>query len=158
MNNHYKAGHTSVVAVALILGSLTLGTSAIAVETSIANTADTIPVTLKNYKVAESDLAFGGTIKLGGVNKLRHLPVQPFDLKNQTVVRMNQDTIYSGAVIDVSKGASITLPEADGRYQAVMIVQNDHYVNDVFLGAGTYEIKSDTKSDFVLLAVRKRLI
>jgi len=70
------------------------------------------------------------------------------------VVRMNQDTVYSGAVVDVSKGATITLPETDGRYQSAMVVQNDHYVNDVFIGAGTYEIKSDTDSNFVNLSVR----
>lgn len=70
---------------------------------------------------------------------------------------MNQDTIYSTAVVDVSNGATITLPEANGRYQAVMIVQNDHYINDVFIGADTYKIESDTDSDFVLLAVRTEI-
>ena len=121
---------------------------------SIANATDTVPVTFENYKVAESDLAFGGVIKLGGANKLVHFPVTAFDLSNQTVVRMNQDTIYSGAVVDVSKGATITLPETDGRYQLANIIQSDHYVNDVFIGAGTYQIKSDTDSDFVMVNVR----
>ena len=102
MNIQHKIQHSTIVAT-LLLSSLTLGTSAIAKEASIPNTADTIPVTLKNYKVAESDLTFGNIIKLGPANKLVHFPVKPFDLKNQTVVRMNQDTIYSGAVIDVSK-------------------------------------------------------
>lgn len=118
---------------------------------------DQIPVTLKNYEVAESDLAFGNTIKLGGTNKLIHLPVKKFDLSKQVVVRMNQDTVYSGAVVDTSKGASITLPKTDGRYMSAMIVQNDHYVNDVFIGAGTYQIKSDTDSDFVMVSVRTEI-
>ena len=87
------------------------------------NNADRIPVILENYKIAESDLAFGGTVKLGAANKLIHLPVQSFDLNKQTVIRMNQDTIYSGAVIDVSEGATMTLPKSDGRYQSVMIVK-----------------------------------
>ncbi|PCI57659.1 MAG: lytic murein transglycosylase [Gammaproteobacteria bacterium] len=113
-----------------------------------------IPVTLKNYKIAESDLTNGNVVKLGAINKLVHFPVQPFDLSNQTVVRMNQDTIYSAAVIDVSKGATITLPEANGRYQLANVIQNDHYINDVFVGAGTYEIKSDTDSDFVQVNIR----
>ncbi len=122
--------------------------------TFVACATDTIPVTLENYKVAESDLANGNLIKLGAANKLVHLPVKAFDLNDQVVVRMNQDTIYSGAVVDVSKGVTITLPETDGRYQSVMIVQNDHYINDVFIGAGTYQIKSDTDSDFVQVTVR----
>jgi len=116
-----------------------------------------IPVTLKNYKVAESDLAFGNTIKLGGANKLIHLPVKKFDLSKQVVVRMNQDTVYSGAVVDTSKGASITLPKTDGRYMSAQITQNDHYVNDVFIGARTYQIKSDTDSDFVMVSVRTEI-
>ena len=141
--------HRPIITSALVVSSLLLFGN-----TAIANESAKVPVTLKNYKVAESDVAFGGNVKLGASNKLVHLPVKPFDLKNQTVVRMNQDTVYSGAVVDVSKGATITIPEANGRYLAVMIVQNDHYVNDVFIGAGTYEIKSDTDSDFVILAIR----
>ena len=123
-------------------------------EASIASAVDTIPVTIENYKVAESDVAFGGTVKLGGENKFVHLPVKEFDLSKQVVVRMNQDTVYSGAVVDASKGVNITLPETDGRYMSAQITQNDHYVNDVYIGAGTYPIISDTDSDFVHISVR----
>jgi hypothetical protein len=154
MNILHKAQRSTITSALIVISLLNVGCSGEVEEATIANAADTIPVTLENYKIAESDLAFGGTIKQGAVNKLVHLPVQPLDLNNQTVVRMNQDTIYSAAVVDVSEGATITLPETDGRYQAVMIVQNDHYINDVFIGAGTYQIKSHTNSDFVLLAVR----
>jgi len=143
-----------IITSALFVSSLIIFGCSTEKEASIADTTDTIPVTLENYKRAESDLAFGGTIKLGGVNKFVHLPVQPFDLSNQTVVRMNQDTIYSGAVVDVSKGATITLPKTDGRYMSAQITQNDHYVNDVFIGAGTYQIKSDIDSDFVMVSIR----
>jgi len=123
----------------------------------MADEAAKMPVTLKNYKVAESDVAFGNTIKLGGANKFAHLPVKEFDLSKQVVVRMNQDTVYSGAIVDVSKGATVTLPQTDGRYMSAMIVQNDHYVNDVFIGAGTYELKSDTESDFVMVSIRTEI-
>ena len=147
----------AIITTALVVSSLIIWGCSTAKEASITDKTDTIPVTLENYKRAESDLAFGGTIKLGGVNKFVHLPVKPFDLSNQTVVRMNQDTIYSGAIVDVSKGATITLPETDGRYQSAMIVQNDHYVNDVFIGAGTYQIKSDIDSDFVMVSIRTEI-
>ena len=69
-----------------------------------------IPVTLENYKVAESDLAFYNITKLAGTGKFFHFPVEEFDLDNQTVVRMNQDTVYCAAILSVSEGASITLP------------------------------------------------
>ena len=93
--------------------------------------AKTTAVTLENFKIAESNVAFNNIAKTGGVNKFFHFPVTAFDLDNQTVVRMNQDTIYSAAIVDVSKGATITLPDTNGRYQSVMVVQNDHYINDV---------------------------
>ena len=153
MNIHKKI-HLPIITSALVVSSLLIIGCSKSEETSTANTTDTIPVTLENYKVAESDVTNGKVIKMGAANKLVHLPVQPFDLKNQTVVRMNQDTIYSAAVVDVSKGATITLPEANGRYQLANVIQNDHYINDVFVGAGTYELKSDTDSDFVQVNIR----
>ena len=116
---------------------------------------DVIPVTLDNYKVAESDLAFHNITKLVGTGKFFHFPVDEFDLNNQTVVRMNQDTIYSGAIINVSQGASITLPETDGRYMSAMVVQNDHYIDQVFKTPGEHEIKAAT--DFVMVALRIRI-
>ena len=114
-----------------------------------------IPVTLENYKIAESDLAFYNITKLVGTGKFFHFPVEEFDLDNQTVVRMNQDTVYSGDILNVSEGASITLPETDGRYMSAMVVQNDHYIDQVFKNPGKYEIKADT--DFVMVALRTRI-
>jgi len=113
-----------------------------------------IGVTLDNYEVAESDLAFYNVTKLVGMNTLFHFPTGTFDLDNQTVVRMNRDTYYSAAVIDTTQGATLTIPETNGRYLSVMVVQNDHYIDQVFLEPGTHEITSDT--DFAMVAMRIR--
>ena len=113
-----------------------------------------IPVTLDNYEVAESDLAFYNITKLVGMNTFFHFPTGAFDLDNQTVVRMNRDTYYSGAIIDTTQGATVTIPETNGRYLSVMVVQNDHYIDQVFLEPGTHEITSDT--DFAIVAMRIR--
>lgn len=115
---------------------------------------DKIPVTLENYEVAESDLAFYNITKLVGMNTFFHFPTGAFDLNNQTVVRMNRDTYYSSAVIDTTQGASITIPETNGRYLSVMVVQNDHYIDQVFLEPGTHEITSET--EFAMVAMRIR--
>jgi hypothetical protein len=115
--------------------------------------SELIPITLENYEVAETDLAFNNVTKVVGTNKFLHFPLDAFDLKKQAVVRMNQDTVYSAAVVNASAGATVTLPEvADGRYMTVMIAQNDHYVDQVFKTAGKHQIKSDT--DFVGVLVR----
>ncbi len=115
---------------------------------------DPVPVTLENYETAESDLAFNNVTKFIGTNEFLHFPVDAFDLDNQTVVRMNRDTIYSGAVVNVSGGATVTLPESDGRYLSAMVVQNDHYIDQVFKTPGEHVIEADT--DFVMVAIRIR--
>jgi len=120
-----------------------------------SDSAAPIPVTLENYKFAESDLAFYNITKLVRTNKFFHFPVEEFDLDNQTVVRMNQDTIYSAAIVNVAEGATITLPETDGRYMSAVIVQNDHYIDQVFKTPGEHTIVADT--DFVMVALRTRI-
>ena len=118
------------------------------------NAGEKIAVTMDNYEVAESDLAFYNVTKLVGMNTFFHFPTGAFDLDNQTVVRMNRDTYYSAAVIDTTQGATVTIPETNGRYLSVMVVQNDHYIDQVFLEPGTHEITSDT--DFAMVAMRIR--
>jgi hypothetical protein len=64
------------------------------------------------------------------------------DLANQPVIRMNVDTIYSSLVLNLSKPAEITLPEIDGRYQSMHVVNQDHYM---FVEAkpGTYKLTEE---------------
>jgi len=126
----------------------------LAIALSISSTAvfaDKVSVTLENYKWAESDLAFNNITKNVGSNAWLHFPgLTPLD--QQTVVRMNRDTIYSAYIADLSKGGTITIPENDGRYISVMIVQNDHYIDQVFTKPGTYTLK--TQTEFAMIAAR----
>jgi hypothetical protein len=73
--------------------------------------------------------------------KLIHVrdPITP---DNQAVIRMNQDTLYSGLVLDLSEPAEITLPNAGGRYQSMLVINQDHYL---FSEAkpGTYTLTED---------------
>src|SRR4051794_15045454 len=75
----------------------------------------------------------------GGVNRFEHNRV-PAPIDQQTVIRMNRDTLYSFAVVDVSAGATLTIPDADERYLSVMVVNEDHYINRVFHDAGRYDL------------------
>ncbi len=47
----------------------------------------------------------------GGINRFRHNRA-PASVEEQTVIRMNRDTLYSFAVVDVSAGATLTIPDA----------------------------------------------
>jgi hypothetical protein len=115
-----------------------------------------IKVTPETYIRAESDRSFANIQALAGaVNKFFHIRL-PTPLDGQTVIRMNRDTLYSGAIIDTSKGASIMLPKAPaGRFISAEVIDNDHFCPAVFYDAGKHSIKSDTR--YVLVAVRIQL-
>ena len=54
---------------------------------------------------------------------------EPASIDDQPVIRQNRDTLYSSAIVDISEGATLTLPDAGDRYLSVMVVNNDHYIN-----------------------------
>jgi hypothetical protein len=57
-------------------------------------------VTADNFARAETDLDFGNIAKDGGFAKFLHFS-EPPPLDHQSVIRMNRDTLYSGAVFDL---------------------------------------------------------
>ena len=75
----------------------------------------------------------------GGVNTFSHNR-EPASVDKQTVIRMNRDTLYSFAVVDISAGAALTVPDVGERYLSVMVVNEDHYINRVFHDAGCHEL------------------
>ena len=116
-----------------------------------------VPVTRDNYTRAESDRTFFNIAQLaGGVNRFYHYrTLMPLD--KQSVVRMNKDTLYSGAVVDTSKGATLVVPEVPpGRYFSVLLIDNDHYSPEVIYTGGTHQLPQDTK--YLFLAVRIQLL
>jgi hypothetical protein len=115
----------------------------------------TIMVDSDNFVRAESNRMFAGIqAAAGGVNQWDHLRA-PTAVDEQTVIRMNRDTLYSFAVVDISQGAVFSLPEAGERYLSAMVVNEDHYINRVFHGAGEYRLAvEEFDTPHVLLAVR----
>lgn len=90
----------------------------------------------------------------GGINRFAHNRA-PASVEQQTVIRMNRDTLYSFAVVDVSAGATLTVPDAGKRYLSVMVVNEDHYINRVFHEAGRYRLTAeDLGSPYVVIAAR----
>ncbi|MGE0053090.1 MAG: DUF1214 domain-containing protein [Hyphomicrobium sp.] len=114
-----------------------------------------VPVTINNYVMAETAGQFDRILKMtGGINELRSFR-EPTPLDKQSVIRMNRDTLYSFAVVDISNGAKLTMPETDGRYNSAMIVNEKEYINKVFYQPGTHELtKEEFDTDYVLVAFR----
>lgn len=109
-------------------------------------------VNADNFVAAETARMFADIQRdAGGVNVLHHNR-QAAPLDQQTVIRMNLDTLYSFAVVDVSAGATVTIPESDGRYQSVMVVDGGHYVTQILHDPGEHAVSAET--DHVFVAVR----
>jgi hypothetical protein len=122
---------------------------------ALAPAAERERVTVDNFVRAESDHMIRANMKMMGVGfgQFMHLR-EPTTPDNQPVIRMNQDTLYSGTVLDLSKPVKITLPEIGGRYMSMHVVNQDHYC---FVGAkpGTYELTEDTVGTrFALVTIR----
>jgi hypothetical protein len=86
--------------------------------------AQTVPVTADDFVRAECDLYFGNAQKdAGGTGKFFHHR-EPTQVEKQPVIRMNRDTLYSGAVFDLEAGpVTITLPDAGKRFMSMQVIR-----------------------------------
>jgi hypothetical protein len=100
-------------------------------------------VTVENFARAETDTYNRGQMRAVGVGvgQLAHFR-EPITADNQTVIRQNQDTLYSGLILDLSKPARISMPETGGRYMSMHDVNQDHYMF-VESEPGTYELTEE---------------
>lgn len=114
-------------------------------------------VTPQTYARAETDRSFYNVQQqAGGINKFFKIR-KPTPLDQQTVVRMNKDTLYSAAIVDTSKGATITIPKMPpGRYFSVELVDNDHYAPAVIYTPGVHKLPTDTR--YLATLVRIQLL
>ncbi len=113
------------------------------------------PVTLDSFVRAESDTMFRANMAAFGMGpgELHHIRT-PTTPENQPVIRMNQDTLYSGIVLDLSQPVEITLPEVGGRYMSMHLVSQDHYMS-VRSEPGTFRLTQDeVGTRFALVTVR----
>jgi hypothetical protein len=107
--------------------ALTLTLMAIGGAQAQAPSDSTVPVTVENFVRAESDLYFGQVVNRGGFGKFYHLR-ELVSIDRQLVIRSNRDTLYSGAVFDLSAGpVTISLPNAGNRYMSMQVIDENHY-------------------------------
>lgn len=117
--------------------------------------AEPIPVNTDNFVRAESDLYFAGMIAKYGLGVLSHeRAMAPLD--QQTVIRLNRDTLYSAALIDLDAGpVTMTLPDPGTRFMSTQIIDEDHYTHFVHYGAGSFTLtREQIGTRYVLIGVR----
>ena len=114
-----------------------------------------ILVNVDNFARAETHRMFSSIAQgARGVNRWGHNRV-PTPIDQQTVIRMNRDTLYSFAVIDISQGATIALPDAGDRYLSAMVLNEDHLINAVLHEPGEHRLAVDRyETEYVLVGVR----
>ncbi len=137
----------------LYASAIVLGANAVLAQ-SPANAP--VPVTVDTLPRAESDLYFGGLLKdSGAIGKFLHRR-EPARIDNQTVIRLNRDTVYSSAIFDLDAGpVTITLPDAGSRFMSMQVINEDHYVPEVVYGKGSYTLTKDkVGTRYVAVAIR----
>ena len=131
-----------------------LGAWVLAMATTGAH-AEATKVNVMNFIVAQTAMQFDTyQTQAGGVNKVLNIR-EPVPVDHQTTIRMNRDTLYSFMVIDISAGATVTLPDAGTRYRSMMVVNEQNYINAVYLDSGPHELtKEQFGSDHVFIGIR----
>jgi hypothetical protein len=112
-------------------------------------------VNVDNFVRAETARMFAALQHdAGAVNVFSHNR-EPAAVEHQTVIRLNRDTLYSFAVVDISEGAALNIPEHGSRYVSAMVVNEEHFINRIFHDAGEHRLTIDHfETAHVLVAVR----
>ena len=158
MKSQNSAYRTMISIILVACGNLMLIESVIAgklAENLASHAVTSVTVNVDNYVKAETAFQFDRFLNMtGGTNKWGHNR-QPTPLDKQNVIRMNRDTLYSFALVDISKGATLTLPDPGERYMSIMVVNENEYINKVFHEGGTYKLTmKEFDTPYVLLVGR----
>jgi hypothetical protein len=146
-----------------IVGSLAISfaisldmTGVVRAQSAQPSEGSALPVTVDNFVRAESDQYFAGIQKeSGGTGKFQHRR-EPARIDNQTVVRLNRDTLYSSALFDLEAGpVTVTLPDAGKRFMSMQVINEDHYVPEVVYGKGNHVLtKEKAGTRYVVVGIR----
>lgn len=113
------------------------------------------PVNVLNYTRAETDMQFKSyASKTGGVGRFLHLR-EPYSVKDQTTIRGNRDTLYSVGVFDLVSPVTIVMPEAEDRFQSLLVIDQDEYNPVLKNGSGAVTLSIDSVGTrYAMLLVR----
>jgi hypothetical protein len=135
---------------------VTLYASLLLATTGATAQAQPVPVTADNFIRAETDLYFGNAQKdAGGTGKFFHHR-EPTQIEKQPVIRMNRDTLYSGAIFDLDAGpVTIALPDPGKRFMSMQVINEDQYTPMVVYRPGDVTLTRDKiGTRYVMTAVR----
>ena len=128
----------------LIIGTLFLHSASFAAK----------PVTVDNFVRAETDITLARYVKQGALGKFLHIR-GPVPIDKQDVIRMNRDTIYSFGVFDLNEPVTIVKPDSGGRFQSMMVINQDHSMLPVEHASGEFTLtRKSVGSRYVIILFR----
>jgi hypothetical protein len=112
-------------------------------------------VTVYDFVRADTDRQFKDYSQMGAFGKFLHSK-EPYNIDKQVTVRANRDTLYSFGIFDLDAGPlTVTLPETEGRYMSLHVVNEDHYMKPVIYAPGTFIFtKKDIRTRYLFLNIR----
>ncbi len=115
----------------------------------------TIPVTIEKFARAESDHYMTANAKQAGLGRLNHNR-EPASVDDQTVIRLNRDTLYSFGVFDLAASpTTVALPDSGKRFMSLQIINEDHYVPFVAYDHEPHTLtERNVGTRYVLVAIR----
>jgi hypothetical protein len=122
----------------------------------------TTVVTDENFSLAETDGIMAGYVKkiaaatnTSGVGVFMNNK-KGADPKDHTIMRINFDTLYSFAIVDLKHDATLTMPETNGRYQTAWIISEDAYYPGAFTTPGEHKITREWigGARYAMIAIR----
>ena len=97
----------------------------------------------------------GVLLGAGAMGAFRHVR-EPAPIDDQSVVRLNRDTLYSSVIVDLADGpATLSMPDSGARYMSAMVLNESHHVSNILHGEGVYAIDSASAgSRYAVVAIR----
>jgi len=134
---------------------LLVATGLILFSSSLTIASET--VTVDNFVRAETDMTLTRYVKQGGFGEFLHIR-QPVSIDKQDVIRMNRDTLYSMGVFDLNEPVTIVKPNSDGRYQSMMVINQDHYIVMIKYREGQFTLTKDQVSTRYVVVIFRTFI
>ena len=112
----------------------------------------TIEITEENYAHAETARNFRNWVQRGADTQLFHVRNLPPRGRAAAVVQMNEDTLYSAAIVEaIDANVQFAIPDVDV-YMSVQVVNEGGHGQHYVVGAGDYDLPIET--DFAFLIFR----
>ena len=117
-----------------------------------------IPVTEDNYVQAETDWNFAGQQSKASINTWTHN--DRVTEQNQIIIRSNADVVYSTALVDVSEGATLSIPKREnGALQLIHYMDENHLTHGVIYAGESVTVTPDdlTSGEYIYILARTKV-